>query len=70
MKDGEEYDGRGERYKCGRKVIIEVGGLEEQIIADWMEQGLGFRNTLNMVNQSRIDRGLIHVGISCIIGVF
>ena len=54
----------------GRPAIIGEGDEEEAIIADWMEQGLGFRHTLAMVNQHRIEHGKIHIGISAIIFAF
>ena len=60
----------GRRRKAGRIPMISEGDVDETIIADWMEQGLGFRHTLAMVNQSRIERGLIHVGISALIYAF
>ena len=50
--------------------MIAKGDVDKTIIADWMEQGLGFRNTLAMVNQSRVDRGLTHIGISSLIFAF
>ena len=51
----------------GRKTMIDKGTYEEAIIADWMEQGLGFRMTTLMVNQHRHEEGLIPVGRSCVI---
>ena len=50
----------------GRKPLIQQGSMEEQIIADWMEQGLGFRQTTKMVNQHRRDQGLTLVGRSAV----
>ena len=55
---------------CDRKAIIKEGYIEEYIIANCMEQVIGFCNILAMVNQSRLDHGLVYIGISCLIGVF
>ena len=38
--------------------------MEEEIIAEWMEQVLGSRQTTLIVNQYRHDQGLILVGMS------
>ena len=38
-----------ERLK-GRTSLIEAGSVDEGIVADWMEAGLGFRYTTKMVN--------------------
>ena len=54
----------------GRTPMVAEGDPDEDIIANWMEQGLGFRHTLAMVNQSRVERGLIHIGISALIFAF
>ena len=40
--------------------------MDEQIIADWMNQGLAFRQTPKMVNQHREDYGLMLVGMSTV----
>ena len=69
MSDGREYTG-DKRNVGGRRCLIEPGAVEENIIANWMEQGLGLRNTLDMVNQSRVDRGLLHCGLSAMITAF
>ena len=50
--DGRRYDDDRKLYNRGRMSMIEEGGGEEAIIADWMEQGLGFRHTLIIINQS------------------
>ena len=47
----------------GRRFLIEPGAVKEHIIATWMGHGLGLWNNLEMVNQSRVDRKLIHCGI-------
>ena len=58
------------RQRGGRSSIIQKGDLEEHIIAELLEAGLGFRHTLEMVNQSRIDRGLTNIGISALVNTF
>lgn len=50
--------------------MVTEGDTDEAIIADWMEQGLGFRHILAMVNQSQVERGLIHISISALIFAF
>ena len=50
----------------GRQCIIKEGSVEEQIIANWMEQGLGFRQTTLMVNQHRREEGMRLVGRSAV----
>ena len=47
-----------------RRLIKEAGSVDESIIADWMEAGLGFRYTTRMVNQQRINEGRPIVGRS------
>ena len=55
---GVMFDGYPSRSKVGRKLLIEEGSIEECIIADRMESGLGVRMTTAMVNQHRMDEGL------------
>ena len=48
----EKFDGNDIRtLNTGRPQIILPGSSEEGIIADWMEDNMGFRNTMVMVNQ-------------------
>ena len=50
----------------GRPNMIKHGSIDEQIIAEWMEAGLGFRQTTAMVNQQRREEGRLVVGRSCV----
>lgn len=50
----------------GRPQTIEAGSIEEGIIAEWMEAGLGFKFTTSMVNQYRIEVGTTPVTISAV----
>ena len=66
-----DYDGRSKRkYNKGRTILILPGSVEEGLIADWMEAGLGFRHTTTMVNQHRREEGLRIVGRSCVMSTF
>ena len=51
-------------------MLILPGSVEEGLIADWMEAGLGFRHTTTMVNQHRREEGLRIVGRSCVMSTF
>ena len=53
-----------------RPQIIHPGSIEEGIIADWMEDGLGFTFTTRMVNQQRKEEGLYPVGRSAVMNHF
>ena len=70
IQSGRRYAAETKRKNCGRVASIGEGDEDEAIIADWMEQGLGFRHTLAMVNQHRIERGKTHIGISSLIFAF
>ena len=59
-----------ENNKGGRLALIQQGTEDEKIIANWMEMGIGFTNTLGMVNTSRLERSLEHVGRSAIVAAF
>ena len=50
----------------GRCPSIQQGSVEEGIIADWMEAGLGFRFTTAMVNQNLMESGKTPVSLSAI----
>jgi len=49
---------------------IEPGSIDDHIIADWMEAGLGFRQTTCMVNGHRLDYGLAHIDRNFIMNAF
>ena len=56
--------------KEGRPPIIEEGSIEEQLIADWMEDNMGFRNTTILINSYRLDEGKIPVSRSAVMNAF
>ena len=56
-----EYKGFANR-QWGRHSIIIPGSKEDDIIANWMEQGLVFRWTTMMVNHHRCEEGKTIVG--------
>ena len=64
------YDNRTYWNKEGVPCLIKTESSGEIIIADWMEQGLGFRNTTLMVNKNRLDEGRGHVGMIAVRDAF
>jgi hypothetical protein len=65
------YHGLTKRNESGgRPQIIQQGSVEEGIIAEWMEAGLGFRFTTLMVNQHRIDEGNYPIGRNAVMNHF
>ena len=52
----------------GARKLVVKGSVEEQIVADCLELGLGLRSTAAMVNNFRCAEGLqlMHVGVSAI----
>ena len=64
-KENRKYTGRSYRFQDGQPSVIDQGSIEESIIADWMEQGLGFRNTTHMVNEYK-NEGKVHVGYNAV----
>ena len=50
--------------------MIDVGSVEESTIADWMEGGLRFRYTTNMVIEYRKDVGMEIVGRNAVMNHF
>ena len=65
-----KFSPTGIYQSLGPKIIIKEGSYEECIIADWMEQGLGFRMTTLMVNQHRLEEDLLPVGRNCVMNAF
>ena len=59
-----EYIRRSCHYQYGQPSVIDRGSIEENIIADWMEQGMVFRNTTIMVNEYINDEGKVHIECS------
>ena len=64
------YDGRVYLINEGCPTVIESGSIDELIIADWMEQGLIFRNTNIIVKEHRLDENKLHSGISAVYNMF
>ena len=60
-KYGLQYSGRtiGD---AGQPITIIRGSTEESIIANWMENELGFRNTTIVVDEYSTNVGKKHVG--------
>ena len=56
--------------KRGGAPLIKSGSIEDHIIDDWMEAGLGFCQTTILVNKHCLDCGLIHVGRNCVMNAF
>ena len=54
----------------GRKILIESGSTEEELIARWMEAHLGFRMTTMLVNEHRREEGKERVGVSAVMNAF
>ena len=70
-KKNKSYDGRDvRRENTGRPVEIEVGSVDEALLADWMEDNLGFRQTTIFLNQHRTDEGRQPVGRSAVMAAF
>ena len=68
IDDFNSRDGRSKNK--GRPRIISPGSSDEGIIADWMEDNMGFRNTTVMVNQHRRDEGRGPVGKNAVMNAF
>ena len=69
VSEGRIYKGFTDR-KWGKSSLLTSGSKEEHIIADWMEQGLGFRWTTMMVNHYRREVGLTIVGRNAVMYAF
>ena len=50
----------------GHNKIITLGSIEEQMVADHMERGLGLTQTTNLINLHRQESGLEEVGRSAV----
>ena len=71
MKNNLPYLGLTKRNECpGRPHIILPGSIEEGIVADWMEAGLGFEFTTSMVNEHRTDEVILPVSRSAVMNHF
>ena len=70
-KKGMKYDGKdSDFFNKKRSDLIQPGSFEEELIADWMEQNLSFRNTLIMVNSHRVQEEKIPVGRNTLMHAF
>ena len=54
----------------GRKILIESGSTDEELITRWMEAHLGFRMTTMLVNEHRREEGKERVGVSAVMNAF
>ena len=63
-KLGVEYTPARKAGCGGHNKLILLGSLEEQIVADNMESGLGLTQTTRLVNVYRREEGLLDVGRS------
>ena len=41
---------------------LKPGSIDEQLVANWMEDGLGFRLTAMLLNIHQKEQGLLEVG--------
>jgi hypothetical protein len=65
------YDGYDKRKNnTGKHVVIEPGSYAEALIADWLEDNMGFRQTTAFLNQHRVEEGRIPVSKSAIMSAF
>lgn len=65
-KEGVEYSPVKKAGCGGQNKLIQLGSLEEQIVADNMEAGLGLTQTTKLVNVYRQEEGLADVGRSAV----
>eukprot|EP00566_Odontella_aurita_P029817 CAMPEP_0113575494 /NCGR_PEP_ID=MMETSP0015_2-20120614/27731_1 /TAXON_ID=2838 /ORGANISM="Odontella" /LENGTH=72 /DNA_ID=CAMNT_0000478743 /DNA_START=234 /DNA_END=449 /DNA_ORIENTATION=+ /assembly_acc=CAM_ASM_000160 len=66
MEEGKDYTGEQAGKNVGRRPKIEDGFVDQQIIADWLNQGLGLRLTQLMVNTHRAEQGEELVTLSAV----
>ena len=69
IRTGTPFTGNYESH-AGRKVLIESGSTEEELIARWMEAHLGFRMTTMLVNEHRREEGEERVSVSAVVNAF
>ena len=71
LRVGKCFDGTIEpKNKLGRKVLILPGSAEELLMANWMEQHVGFRMTTLLVNEHRKEEGKERVSVSAVMSAF
>ena len=62
------YDLR--KWNTGRPVVIEQGSKDEALLADWLEDNLGFRRATEFLNEHRVDEGRLPIGRSAVMNAF
>ena len=63
LERGLEYDRERQQYDEVRETRkLNVGSLDEQLMVDWIEDGVGFRLTTMLLNSHHQQRGLPEVG--------
>jgi len=71
-KNGIEYTGEKdieiENMRESRK--IKAGSIEEEMIANWMEEGLGFRLTTMFLNEHLKEEGHEEIGVKSVYNAF
>ena len=66
-----KYNGLDKRRtNRGRPSVIEEGSNDECLIADWMEDNMGFRRTTQFLNEHRTEEGRMPVGRSAVMAAF
>ena len=72
MEGGWEYCPAKNAGSGGKNVLIPTGSYYSQLVADCMEDGLGLRTTMHIVNEERAeeDPPLQHVGLSAIMSAY
>ena len=69
IRRGEEFEGSLGK-STGRKVIIESGSVDEELIARWMADHVGFRMCTMLVNEHRREEGKERVGVNTVVNAF
>ena len=65
-----DYDSKNRRQNKGRPELISPVPVEEDLLALWVDTGLGFRNTTIMINQHFGEEELGFVGRNCVMNIF
>ena len=50
--------------------MVELRSPDEAVIADWMEDNMGFRQITIFLNQHRVEEGRVPVGRSAVMSCF
>ena len=65
-RHGLEYTGEvGVQQRLKSQLILTTSS-DAQHIADWYEDGFGLRRTTEMLNEIRIERGDMHIGVAAV----